>query len=717
MKRRFLCLFLVLCMMAGSLPAVSAADNSGTWGGNISWSFNENTGHLVISGTGKMPETNSTPPWYSLRFKTNTAEIRSGVTSLADWCFFSFHDLTEVSISETVRDINSNAFYGCESLKSIRLPSGLTGIGIYTFEGCKSLTSIDIPGSVTSITGPLFRNCSSLRTVTLHSGLKKIGDYAFKGSAITSISIPDTVTSIGREAFSGTGLTAITLPNHLEIIEYGAFSSCPALKSVTLPKSVSYVGGAAFGNSGLKMLVVLNSKCSFSNFDDQLDIGGAGVDVYGYPGSTVQKMIKEGPDSPYTFKPIYFDDVAPGKWYFDSVSFAKENGLFNGVGNRAFAPEKPMTRAMLVQVLYNLAGDDEYHENPFADVPEKAWYAKAVAWAADYGIVNGIGPGVFAPEENVTREQIAVIVHRFTQGLGIDTEGEADLSGFPDGSKVGKWAKSALAWAVDKEIVSGSKNNGKVYLQPKANATRAQVAAIMMRCVLYWDDCLHSTLRIGIGNMGLIPYVEKAAAAYMKQHEDIRIEVVQSEVMTYDDVMQYRMNEDAVLMVGKEFYKKYNRSGTSATVLLSTPFVFATTQNNKDNIKDIPDMIRQVKDQSIMLCLCRLNTPARNYAAKLLAEYGIEQLTDEQYEYEDNVYSVEFNLSFGMTQCGTVTEHLALVNGLHILEDSRRDGQVDHLCAYYPEDSDKAEALEGFFAYLQTCPDAMRSSGFYPIDN
>ena len=177
-----------------------------------------------------------------------------------------------------------------------------------------------------------------------------------------------------------------------------------------------------------------------------------------------------------------FRDVTESDWFYDDVRFANQNGLFNGVEKDLFAPEKSMTRGMLVTVLWRLDGETAPKTaTTFTDVDANAYYADAVAWAAESGIVNGIGGNKFDPEGNVTREQIAAILFRYAAFKGVDTAARADLTAFPDAEKTSAYARDALSWAVAAELVKGTKEGSTIYLDPQGSATRAQVAAILSR--------------------------------------------------------------------------------------------------------------------------------------------------------------------------------------------------------------------------------------------
>lgn len=177
-----------------------------------------------------------------------------------------------------------------------------------------------------------------------------------------------------------------------------------------------------------------------------------------------------------------FRDVTESDWFYDGVRFANQNGLFNGVEKDLFAPEEPMTRGMLVTVLWRLDGETAPKTaTTFTDVDANAYYADAVAWAAESGVVNGIGGNKFDPEGNVTREQIAAILFRYAAFKGVDTAARADLTAFPDAEKTSAYARDALSWAVAAELVKGTKEGSTIYLDPQGSATRAQVAAILSR--------------------------------------------------------------------------------------------------------------------------------------------------------------------------------------------------------------------------------------------
>ena len=176
-----------------------------------------------------------------------------------------------------------------------------------------------------------------------------------------------------------------------------------------------------------------------------------------------------------------FADVPESEWFYDDVYFAVSNGLFNGLDEDTFAPGASMTRAMLVTVLYRLEGQPAvYGSSAFADVAAGQWYTDAVIWAAQKGIVNGLGNGKFGTDDNITREQMAAILYRYAQNCGCDTAARAYLGGYSDATKISTYAQEAMAWANAMGLINGRTATA---LAPDGTATRAEVAAIFHRFV------------------------------------------------------------------------------------------------------------------------------------------------------------------------------------------------------------------------------------------
>ena len=174
-----------------------------------------------------------------------------------------------------------------------------------------------------------------------------------------------------------------------------------------------------------------------------------------------------------------FVDVAEGDWFYDAVVYAYQNELMDGVGGSRFAPNSETTRAQLVTILYRLEGEPTVSGDlPFTDVEAGIWYTDAILWAAQNNIVNGVSDTEFAPGDDLTRQQLVTILYRYAEAKGYDVSASADLSGYPDADQVQDYAQPAMAWAVAENIIQGMEDGT---LKPAGNASRAQIATILMR--------------------------------------------------------------------------------------------------------------------------------------------------------------------------------------------------------------------------------------------
>ena len=173
-----------------------------------------------------------------------------------------------------------------------------------------------------------------------------------------------------------------------------------------------------------------------------------------------------------------FTDVPGSAWYCEAAYYVNDHGLMQGTSHFNFSPNLTTTRAMIVTILHRLEGEPAASGSPFRDVAASAWYGKAVAWASANGIVNGMTKTTFAPNEAITREQMAAILYRYAAWRGIDVSKKADLSRFADAGQISAWARDAMAWANAQGLINGT---APTTLSPKGSATRAQVATIFMR--------------------------------------------------------------------------------------------------------------------------------------------------------------------------------------------------------------------------------------------
>jgi hypothetical protein len=256
------------------------ADDSGSCGSNVTYSFVSSTGTLTISGTGDMNHFLYGSPWNAYRSSIKKVVINNGVTDIGYNAFYNCTGLTSVTIPNSVTSIGTYAFSGCTGLTSITIPYRVTSIG-YAFYGCIGLTSITIPNSVTTIESAAFDGCTGLTSINVaedNLNYASIDGVLYNKDKKTlimypqgktgSVTIPNSVTSIGNYAFMGyTGLTNITIPNSVTSIGDGAFVRCTGLISINIPNSVTSIGEDAFaGCTGLTSITIGNGVTSIGEW-------------------------------------------------------------------------------------------------------------------------------------------------------------------------------------------------------------------------------------------------------------------------------------------------------------------------------------------------------------------------------------------------------------------------------------------------------------------
>lgn len=212
------------------------------------------------------------------------------------------------------------------------------------------------------------------------------------------------------------------------------------------------------------------------------DADGDEVDVDRRPDGSYSFVQPKGEvEISVSFVParLPFADVSAGSWYYDAVEFVWSNGIMDGVGSGLFAPNQVLTRDMLVTVLWRIDGaPDVSAALPFDDVADGSWYTDAVRWAASNGIVDGTGETSFSPDDKITREQLAVILWRYAGYKSCDTTGGVDLTDFADRGSVSAYALRAMRWAVAERLVTGVADDT---IAPLAGTTRAEAAAVLQR--------------------------------------------------------------------------------------------------------------------------------------------------------------------------------------------------------------------------------------------
>ena len=333
----------------------------------------------------------------------------------------------------------------------------------YLFSGCNVLTSApELPAKTLAdyCYSNMFSYCTSLESAPKMSAERLAQDcceYMFRNcTSLESITIPNTVTDIYYEAFRGcTSLKSIVIPNSVKKVPYYCFVNCPSLEFVYVPASVTEIEEGAFG---------------YREYDNKL----SNFTIYGIKGTAAEEYANS---NGFTFVERLFPDVASNDWYFNAVKFNAEKGYVTGYQNGTFGPSNNIQRQDFVLILARIAGADlsayEGKNGGFSDVQAGAYYASAVAWAKDKGIVTGYSADNFGVGTYISREQISLILCRYLNG---SASGDVDaiLNAYSDGGNTSPWAKAGVAWAVENGIIGNSD-----YLNPNGNAGRAEVAQII----------------------------------------------------------------------------------------------------------------------------------------------------------------------------------------------------------------------------------------------
>lgn len=309
-KVKILAFFLAVFIAVASFPALklNAAVVSGSCGANLTYTLDEDSGLLTISGSGDMADYASSggAPWYGKRGKVKSVSISSSVTHIGSNAFNSLTYITEVTIPNSVTSIGYSAFYGCTRLTRVTMSSKVTSIEANTFRGCQALTSINLPSGLKSIGSYAFFNCKVLPTINFPSGLTSIDHHAFQQCAkLNNITLPNGINTIGEAAFySCSSLTRITIPSSLLTINPATFKYCSSLVSVTLPDEILKIDGEAF--NGCTSLTNINipdgilyigetcfNECSsLTSFTIPASVQTFGYDALGYTG--VSKVTYKG---------------------------------------------------------------------------------------------------------------------------------------------------------------------------------------------------------------------------------------------------------------------------------------------------------------------------------------------------------------------------------------------------------------------------------------
>ena len=488
-------------------------------GSNLTWTL-DSEGVLTISGSGGMHDYDgpSSPPWYRSRSMVKSAVIADGVTSIGEWAFFGCGSLTSVTIPNSVTSIGRYAFYYCTSLTSVTIPDSVTSIGGSAFYNCTSLTDVYYAGSEaqwkaisissTGNNGLLTANIHYNYVSHTHSykDVVTAPTCTEKGHTTHTCSCGDSYVDtytdpLGHDlkddaAVAATCTTAgTTAGKHCTRCDYKEGMETIAalghdLKDDAAVAATCTTAGTTAGKhctrcdykEGMETIAALGHA-----WDEGMVTKEATETTQGsmtYTCTRCQATKRDIlPASGLVATAVYNDVKNDTSWFYPGVQYCLSYGLMSGMGNGSFAPGEYTTRAQVAQILYNLHGNPEVSGGtPFTDVPEGAWYQKAVTWAHSVGIVNGVTATTFSPNANITRQDFVLMLMRYLNNVRMvdRTWKPDDLSRFVDAGSVGSWALDAMKDAVAINAISGVPVDGRLYIQPARNATRAEAAKILM---------------------------------------------------------------------------------------------------------------------------------------------------------------------------------------------------------------------------------------------
>ena len=488
-------------------------------GSNLTWTL-DSEGVLTISGSGGMHDYDgpSSPPWYRSRSMVKSAVIADGVTSIGEWAFFGCGSLTSVTIPNSVTSIGRYAFYYCTSLTSVTIPDSVTSIGGSAFYNCTSLTDVYYAGSEaqwkaisissTGNNGLLTANIHYNYVSHTHSykDVVTAPTCTEKGHTTHTCSCGDSYVDtytdpLGHDlkddaAVAATCTTAgTTAGKHCTRCDYKEGMETIAalghdLKDDAAVAATCTTAGTTAGKhctrcdykEGMETIAALGHA-----WDEGMVTKEATETTQGsmtYTCTRCQATKRDIlPASGLVATAVYNDVKNDTSWFYPGVQYCLSYGLMSGMGNGSFAPGEYTTRAQVAQILYNLHGNPEVSGGtPFTDVPEGAWYQKAVTWAHSVGIVNGVTATTFSPNANITRQDFVLMLMRYLNNVRMvdRTWKPDDLSRFVDAGSVGFWALDAMKDAVAINAISGVTVDGRLCIQPARNATRAEAAKILM---------------------------------------------------------------------------------------------------------------------------------------------------------------------------------------------------------------------------------------------
>lgn len=546
MKKRFCALLLVLCLALGLLPAAALAAEDGGAFGTVRWTldaaggltvsgagdlpdraFAGRTDIVAVTFTGQVARIGRSA--FAGCTQLRRVDGFGAVTSVMSQAFAGCTALAELAVPGTVAEIGTGAFSGCTGLTAAVFAPGVRSLGAYALAGCTALRRVDLPDGMTLLGSGLFSGCTALAELPLPDDAAWVEPRLCENcTALQTVVLPGAMTEVPRGLLRGcTGLRRVTFQGAVTAVGDGAFSGCDALTDVyftgtrpqwdavaigadnarltaaalhtdaaahTYPDAWTLVTEPTCTRDGLRTRTCTDPGCGKTlservpalghDWDDGVIVRAPSGVRMGERRITCRRcgLTQAEAIPPEIAAYEQFHDLDRNAWSYDGIAYCVARGLMSGTDTHTFSPGGVTTRAQLVQVLYNLAGEPDMIgvTTPFTDA-RSGWYRDAVAWAYRTGVVSGTSDTTFSPDQAVTREQIAVILMAFAaQVPGAERPAApADLAAFPDGAQVSGWARDAMADAVALGVLGGAEVNGTLWLRPQGQATRAEVATVL----------------------------------------------------------------------------------------------------------------------------------------------------------------------------------------------------------------------------------------------
>ena len=401
--------------------------------------------------------------FWAYQTSIENVELANSISSIGEYAFRECSNLKKINIPSKLGIIEEGAFYNCASLKNVSLPKGVAKIGTNAFSECTSLESVKLSNTVEIIGSSSFYNCSALKNIVIPNSVKEIESYAFSGcSSLKNVSIPSSVKKLN----------------------YGTFARCTNLEKVDIPKKVEMEFWSRFnGYSEIfeyddKVVLYVENDSEALSYAKQKGIKYVITDLS--KDNESKENTNTDTDNKKDNKSVPFNDVDASAWYYSAVKYSYDNNIIAGYDSNTFAPNDNLTRGMLVTILYRMENSPKNDGNTsFSDVNSDKWYSKPIRWAVDNEIVHGYaGSSRFGPNDNITRQDLAVILRNYAKYKNKNINVKGDVTKFRDSREISGYAYPAVQWAVGSKVITG---NADKTLRPLGYATRAEAAAMIQK--------------------------------------------------------------------------------------------------------------------------------------------------------------------------------------------------------------------------------------------